>query len=86
MKRIIPLLILCLALLAAPSASVAGSAEVSESSSWSAMVHKENDLLASILYLPYMIGRIPLGLLNGLIDPKPTSQSSTPPPAHSQPH
>ena len=86
MIRIIPVVIVCLALLVVPGLSSAGSSEVAESSSWSAAVHKENDLVASVLYLPYMIGRFPVGLISGIFNPKPTSQSTIPPPAHRQPH
>lgn len=66
--------------------AVAASPETSDSSSWSAMIHEENSLVASVLYLPYLIGQLPLRLIDGILSPKPTSLSTTPPAAHSSPH
>jgi len=85
MKIIIPAVIVCLGFLFVPGLSAAGSDDLAESASWSAFIHKENDLLASVLYLPYMVGRLPIGLINGIFNPTPTTLSSIPPPAHRQP-
>lgn len=57
--------------------------ETARSSSWSALVHEENSLLASILYLPYLFGQAPVRMMDAiLLHPKPASRSTIPPPAH----
>jgi hypothetical protein len=68
-----------------PAYCLAGSPEVSDSSYWSALIHEENSLLASVLYIPYIAFQIPVRIVDGIINPKPASQAVVPPPAH-RPH
>jgi hypothetical protein len=77
---------LCVAIAMTPVLAAAGSAEVWESAYWSNLVHQENSIAASVLYLPYLFLSIPVRLIDGVVNPKPTSQSTTPPPAHRVPH
>jgi hypothetical protein len=60
----------------------AADQETAKSSSWSALVHEENSLLASILYLPYLIAQWPMRISDAILHPKPASQATIPPPAH----
>jgi hypothetical protein len=52
------------------------------SSYWSNLVHQENSITASLLYIPYLIFMVPVRVIDGVIDPKPTSQATVPPAAH----
>jgi len=81
------LIIICivLSMLSAPVASIAAGPEVMESSYWSKLVHEENSVLASLLYLPYLVGQIPIRIIDGIFNPKPASQSTIPPAAHKIP-
>lgn len=65
---------------------IAGGGANSGSASWSAAIHEENSLVASVLYLPYMAAIIPYRFIEGILNPQPTSQSTVPPPAHRGPH
>lgn len=82
MPRTILVSALCLMVMGMPLTAAAASSDISDSSYWAALIHEENSLVASVLYLPYMILQIPVGIIDGIINPKPTSQSSIPPPAH----
>jgi hypothetical protein len=73
---------LCLALVVTPVTASAGSPEVWESAYWSNLVHQENSVVASVLYLPYMVLSFPVRIIDGIVYPKPASQSTIPPPAH----
>jgi len=81
------LMIICLVLsiLSAPMASIAAGPEVTESSYWSKLVHEENSILASLLFIPYLVGQIPVRIIDGIVNPKPASQSTIPPAAHKIP-
>ncbi len=46
---------LCLATVSVPIQCLAGSSEITDSSYWTKLVHEENSLAASILYLPYIV-------------------------------
>ncbi len=50
--------------------------------SWSAIIHEENSLRASLLYLPYMFLKLPVAIVYGIIYPVPATQAPIPPPAH----
>ena len=52
------------------------------SATWSARVHEENSIVASILYLPYMVALPFVWLIDGIRNPVPTTQSTIPPPGH----
>ena len=73
---------MCLVILTSPTLSVGGSPEITDSSYWSNLVHEENSVVASVLYLPYLFGQIPIRIIDGIVNPKPASTSTTPPPAH----
>lgn len=85
MSRIIATTLIVLIMLN-PLAVYAGSAETSESAYWSNLVHEENSIVASVLYLPYLLLGTPVRIIDGIINPKPASQSTTPPPAHRVTH
>lgn len=76
---------LVLNILAVPLSSPAAGPEVTESSYWSKLVHEENSVLASILYIPYLVGQIPVRIIDGIVNPKPASQATIPPAAHKVP-
>lgn len=65
---------------------VAGFSSSDGSSSWATIVHEENSVVASILYLPYMAAVIPIRIIDGIINPTPTSMATIPPAAHSTGH
>jgi hypothetical protein len=55
---------------------------LTSSSYWTRVMHEENSLTASILYLPVLVIEIPARIIDGILYPKPTSHCPTPPPAH----
>lgn len=81
MRKIISLIIAVTLMLGAVQTN-AGAPEGVESSSWSTMIHEENSLRASVLYIPYLVLSIPYRIIDGIVNPKPASQSTIPPAAH----
>ncbi|MBI4962575.1 MAG: hypothetical protein HY913_04800 [Desulfomonile tiedjei] len=77
---------ICLVIFVSPTLCVGGSSEITDSTYWSNLVHEENSVAASVLYLPYLIGQIPIRIIDAIVNPKPTSMSTTPPPAHRLSH
>ncbi len=73
---------MCLIAASAPTICMGDGAEVTDSSYWSKLVHEENSVVASVLYLPYMALQIPWRIIDGVINPKPASQATIPPAAH----
>ena len=73
---------LCTLLLLIPAVGSAGSSQAQSSSYWVKLVTEENSLAASLLYIPYTIVIVPIRLVDGFINPVPTSQSTIPPAAH----
>ncbi|MGB6065068.1 MAG: hypothetical protein WBG50_09680 [Desulfomonilaceae bacterium] len=73
---------LCVLAVATPVVCLGGSSELADSSYWTKLVHEENSLAASVLYLPYMIIMVPARIIDGIVNPKPASQCTIPPPAH----
>ena len=73
---------ICALMAAFPVNCFAASPEVSDSSYWSNIVHEENSIVASVLYIPYVVFAIPVRIVDGIINPKPASQAKIPPPAH----
>lgn len=55
--------------------------EVAESAYWAKLVHEENSIAASVLYLPYLVLGIPWRCIDSILT-KPASLSTIPPPAH----
>jgi hypothetical protein len=84
MRRIICIITLGLLLTVGAAPVMAGSSN--QSSSWSTLVHEENSIVASILYLPYMAAIIPIRIIDGIINPTPASMATIPPAAHSSGH
>ncbi|MGB9618575.1 MAG: hypothetical protein ACPL7J_14745 [Desulfomonilaceae bacterium] len=82
MSKKITILVCCACLLICYINIAAADQETTKSSSWSALVHEENSLLASILYLPYLIAQWPMRISDAILNPKPASQATIPPPAH----
>lgn len=85
MKKAVLILAMCMAVSAVPAMSGAGSDNPSSSSYWSNLVHQENSITASLLYLPYVALQIPIGLIEGVLYPTPVTQATVPPPAHKAP-
>lgn len=81
MKSIV-VLALCLFVGFFPAVASAAGAEARDSASWTNTVLEENSLTASLLYIPYTILRVPVAVINGIVNPKPTSQATSPPAAH----
>lgn len=81
MRRICSLIII-VSICAAPIVCAANSQDARESSYWSNLALQENSLAASALYVPYMVIQFPVRIIDGIINPVPTSRSDTPPPAH----
>jgi hypothetical protein len=73
---------MCVMMMAFPLPCFAASPEVYDSSYWSNLVHEENSVTASVLYLPYLFLMIPYRMVDGIANPKPASQSVVPPPVH----
>jgi hypothetical protein len=65
-----------------PAVCMGGVSEVADSAYWSKLVHEENSLAASVLYLPYLVLGIPWRCIDGIVNSKPASLSTIPPPAH----
>jgi hypothetical protein len=82
MRRRVLAAVMCLIMVSAPVACLAGESEVTDSSYWAALVHQENSIVASVLYLPYLVFKGPIRIVEGIINPKPTSQATVPPAAH----
>ena len=76
-------LALSLAVVMMPASVMAGSSSADGSSSWTSKIHEENSVVASILYIPYMVAVIPVRIIDGIINPTPTSMATIPPAAHS---
>jgi hypothetical protein len=49
---------------------------------WSNLIHEENSVVASVTYIPYMILKVPVGMVYGIIYPAPTTQATVTPYAH----
>jgi|GEM_PF-699774 len=77
---------LCVVTVSLPVQCLAGSAEITDSSYWTKLVHEENSLVASVLYLPYIVFFVPYRIVDGIISPKPTTQGTIPPAAHKVAH
>ncbi len=86
MVRKLLIISLCLVAVSLPAQCLAGSSECADSSYWSQLVHEENSLVASILYLPYIGLMVPYRIVDGILFPKPTTQSTIPPAAHKVPN
>jgi hypothetical protein len=82
MRRRIMAAVLCLVLTITPAISLGGGSDCADSSYWSALVHQENSITASLLYIPYLILVGPVRIVDGIVNPKPTSQATVPPAAH----
>lgn len=65
-----------------PTVCMGAVSEVADSSYWAKLVHEENSLAASLLYLPYLVLGIPWRCIDSIVSSKPASLSTTPPPAH----
>lgn len=76
---------LALAILISPVPARAGACDTSQSAYWSNLIHEENSIVASLLYIPYLILSPPIRVIDGIINPVPTTQNTTPPPAHRVP-
>jgi hypothetical protein len=82
MRRRILAAVMCLMIVSVPVACLSGQSEVTDSSYWSDLVHQENSIVASVLYLPYLVLKGPIRIVDGIINPKSTSQATVPPAAH----
>ena len=65
-----------------PAVCMGGVSEVADSTYWAKLVHEENSVAASVLYLPYLVLGIPWRCIDSIVSSKPASLSTIPPPAH----
>jgi len=65
-----------------PLTCPAGSPQAQDSRYWSELIHQENSLTASLLYIPYIVLMPPIRIIGGIFNPTPTSQATIPPAAH----
>ncbi len=65
-----------------PAVCMADVSVVANSSCWAKLVHEDNSLAASVLYLPYVVLGVPWRMIDSIVNSKPTSLSTIPPPAH----
>ncbi len=79
-RLLVSLCVVCIALCAAYG--FAEESALTSSSYWSRVIHEDNSLTSSILYLPVMVIQIPTRIIDGILYPKPTSLCPSPPPAH----
>jgi len=82
MGRKIVLIGVGLFLMSMPLPGRADRDDVAKSSNWSRMVHEENSVIASVLYIPYIFLQLPFRIIDGIFNPKPASRATVPPPAH----
>ncbi len=80
------ILLLCLIVLAVPARCPAEVSETAKSCWLSGLVHEENSVVASALYLPYVILLGPVAIAEAIFYPKPATQGTIPPPAHRVSH
>ncbi len=86
MIRKLLIFLICLVTASVPIQCLGDSAETIDSGSWTKLVHEENSLAASILYLPYIAIMVPYRIVDGILFPKPTTQATIPPAAHKAGH
>ena len=58
------------------------ASEVADSSYWSKLLNEENSIAAGMLYLPYLVLQHSGRIIDNIVNPKPASQSTIPPPSH----
>lgn len=76
------LICVSVALMFVPAYCMGDRSDAVRSSDWSARVHEENSIIASVLYIPYIFGQLPFRIVDGIFNSKPTSRATVPPPAH----
>jgi ABC-type sulfate transport system permease subunit len=85
MRRTAILIGVCVLISVMPTILVAGSLGTRDSASRTAMIHEENSVLASVLYIPVTVLSIPVRIVHGILYPWPTTQSTSPPAVHRAP-
>jgi hypothetical protein len=65
-----------------PAICMGDVSKVDDSSYWAKLVHEENSIAASVLYLPYLVLGIPWRIIDSIASSKPASLSTIPPPPH----
>jgi hypothetical protein len=86
MKKAVCLICLVMSLFGAKSYCLAQTCRATDDSAhWSTLAHEENSVIASVLYIPYLVLQIPVRIIDAIVDPKPTSQATVPPQAHKGP-
>ncbi len=75
-------IVLAVSLYLTPMYACAKDSEVTSSSYWTDLIHQENSIVASVLYVPVMVLQVPVRIIDGIINPKPTSYATIPPAAH----
>lgn len=78
--------VVCLLAVLVPMVCFAGGSKTSKSAYWTGIVMEENSVTASLLYIPYTILKVPVAIIDGIINPIPTTQATSPPQAHRAPH
>ncbi len=65
-----------------PAVCMGDVCEVDDSYYWAKLVHEENSLAASVLYLPHLVLGIPWQCIDTIVNSKPASLFTIPPPSH----
>ncbi|MCA1960639.1 MAG: hypothetical protein LDL33_07575 [Desulfomonile sp.] len=58
------------------------AAEAERSAHWIAVLHEENSLRASLLFIPKLFLSMPVRIIGAIRNPKPTTQATMPPQGH----
>jgi cytosine/uracil/thiamine/allantoin permease len=86
LKKTVYLICLLALLFCSNSICLAGTCQGTDGSAyWSTLAHEENSVVASIIYIPYLVLQIPVRIIDAIVDPKPTSKATMPPQAHKGP-
>lgn len=62
-----------------------GQKDWQQSSWWTSLAHQENEVISSVIFIPYIIFKVPAGLIHGILYPQPVSHATVPPMSHSRP-
>ncbi len=85
MMRKLIAIVLSMTVTILPAVCMGGVSEAADSAYWAKLVHEENSIAASVLYLPYLVLGIPWRCIDSIVSSKPASLSTIPPPAHRAP-
>jgi len=85
-KKTVCLLCVLFTLVCSNAICFAGTCQGTDGSAyWSTLAHEENSVIASVIYIPYLLLQIPVRIIDAIVDPIPTSKATMPPQAHKGP-